>query len=64
MVGITMKKWKWTTMQVVWADKNREWVPAEDAEALKAALEFFKAYPNTHEAQSRAAEALRRTEDV
>ncbi len=63
MVSNAMRKWKWKTAQVVWADAEREWVPAEDAGELKKALEFFKAYPNTHEAQHRAAEALRRKED-
>ena len=33
-----------------------------DVKELRDALIFFKAYPNTHEAQSRAAEALRRIE--
>lgn len=34
-----------------------------DVRELREALRFFMAYPNTHEAQHRAAEALRRTED-
>lgn len=33
-----------------------------DVKQLRAALQFFKSYPNTHEAQSIASEALRATE--
>ena len=58
-----MKKWEWKTEQVLWADDEREWVPAEDAQELRDALEFFLSYPNTHEARIRAQSVLRKTKD-